>query len=119
MSASGRTTPPRPARSCPANAEGLCPRPFSATIPGYAVGRPAIQLGVQVDRAELDRRIQARVDRMWAAGFEAEVRQLAARGLRDGKTAKRALGHQQMLRYLDGDLRLDQAREETARATRR
>jgi tRNA dimethylallyltransferase len=97
----------------------LSGRPFSATMPGYDGGRPAIQLGVQVDRAELDRRIQARVDRMWAAGFEAEVRQLAARGLRDGKTASRALGYQQMLRYLDGDLPLDQAREETARATRR
>jgi tRNA dimethylallyltransferase len=88
-------------------------------MPGYDGGRPAVQLGVQVDRGELDRRIQARVDRMWAAGFEAEVRQLAARGLRDGKTASRALGYQQMLRYLDGDLTLDQAREETARATRR
>jgi tRNA dimethylallyltransferase len=97
----------------------LSGRPFSATMPGYDGGRPAVQLGVQVDRAELDRRIQARVDRMWAAGFEAEVRQLAARGLRDGKTAGRALGYQQMLRYLDGDLTLDQAREETARATRR
>jgi tRNA dimethylallyltransferase len=97
----------------------LSGRPFSATMPGYDGGRPAVQLGVQVDRGELDRRIQARVDRMWAAGFEAEVRQLAARGLRDGKTASRALGYQQMLRYLDGDLTLDQAREETARATRR
>jgi tRNA dimethylallyltransferase len=97
----------------------LSGRPFSATMPGYDGGRPAIQLGVEVNRVELDRRIQARVDRMWAAGFEAEVRRLAARGLRDGKTASRALGYQQMLRYLDGDLTLDQAREETARATRR
>jgi tRNA dimethylallyltransferase len=97
----------------------LSGRPFSATMPGYDGGRPAVQLGVQVDRAELDRRIGARVDRMWAAGFEAEVRQLAARGLRDGKTASRALGYQQMLRVLDGELTSDDAREETARATRR
>jgi tRNA dimethylallyltransferase len=97
----------------------LSGRPFSATMPGYDGGRPAIQLGVQVDRAELDRRIEARVDRMWAAGFETEVRQLAAHGLRDGKTASRALGYQQMLRCLDGELTLDQARAETARATRR
>ena len=97
----------------------LSGRPFSASMPGYDEGRPAVQLGVEVDRAELDRRIEARVDRMWAAGFEAEVRQLAARGLRDGKTASRALGYQQVLRYLDGELTLDQARAETARATRR
>jgi tRNA dimethylallyltransferase len=97
----------------------LSGRPFSATMPGYDGGRPAIQLGVQVDRAELDRRITARVDRMWAAGFEAEVRGLAARGLRDGKTASRALGYQQLLRHLDGELTSDEARDETARATRR
>ena len=85
----------------------LSGRPFSATMPGYDGGRPAVQVGVQVDRAELDRRIEARVDRMWAAGFEAEVRRLATRGLRDGKTASRALGYQQMLRCLDGALTLD------------
>ena len=97
----------------------LSGRPFSATMPGYDGGRPAIQLGVQVDRAELDRRIEARVDRMWAAGFEEEVRHLAEHGLRDGKTASRALGYQQMLRHLDGELTLAEARDETARATRR
>jgi tRNA dimethylallyltransferase len=97
----------------------LSGRPFSATMPGYDGGRPAVQFGVAVDREELDRRIEARVDRMWAAGFEAEVRRLAAHGLRDGKTASRALGYQQMLRCLDGELTLDQARQETARATRR
>ena len=56
---------------------------------------------------------------MWAAGFEYEVRHLAAHGLRDGKTASRALGYQQMLRHLDGEWTLDQARDETARTTRR
>lgn len=97
----------------------LSGRPFSATMPGYDGGRPAIQLGVQVDRPELDRRIEARVDRMWAVGLETEVRQLAAHGLRDGKTASRALGYQQLLRCLDGELTSDDARHETVRATRR
>jgi tRNA dimethylallyltransferase len=97
----------------------LSGRPFSATMPGYDAGRPAIQIGVQVDRPELDRRIDARVDRMWAAGFDNEVRHLAAHGLRDGRTASRALGYQQMLRHLDGEWTLDQARDETARTTRR
>ena len=97
----------------------LSGRPFSATMPGYDAGRPAIQLGVAVDRSELDRRITDRVDRMWAAGFEAEVQQLAAHGLRAGKTASRALGYQQLLRYLDGELTSEEARAETVRATRR
>jgi tRNA dimethylallyltransferase len=97
----------------------LSGRPFSATMPGYDAGRPAIQLGVAVPRTELDRRIEARVDRMWAAGFEDEVRRLAAAGLRDGKTAARALGYQQLLRWLDGELTSEEARAETVRATRR
>jgi tRNA dimethylallyltransferase len=97
----------------------LSGRPFSATMPGYEGGRPAVQLGVKVDREALDRRIEARVDRMWAAGFETEVRHLAAHGLRDGRTASRALGYQQLLRCLDGELTSDDARAETARATRR
>jgi tRNA dimethylallyltransferase len=96
----------------------LSGRPFSATMPGYDAGRPAVQIGVQLPREVLYQRIEARVDRMWAAGLEAEVRELAARGLRDGKTASRALGYQQMLRHLDGALTSDQARDETVRATR-
>ncbi len=97
----------------------LSGRPFSATMPGYDAGRPAVLVGVQLPRAELDQRIAARVDRMWAAGLAAEVRQLAACGLRDGRTASRALGYQQLLRHLDGELTSDQARDETVRATRR
>ena len=93
-------------------------RPFSATMPAYQQNRPAVQIGLTLPRPELDRRIAARVDRMWQAGLEAEVRSLAAQGLRDGQTASRALGYQQMLRYLDGEWTLDQAREETMKATR-
>jgi tRNA dimethylallyltransferase len=97
-------------------------RPFTATMPGYERSRPgppAVQIGLTLPRPELDARIAARVEAMWQSGFEAEVRALAAAGLRDGKTASRALGYQQMLRHLDGELTLDQAREETVRATRR
>jgi tRNA dimethylallyltransferase len=94
-------------------------RPFTATMPGWDQGRPAIQIGLTLPRPELDRRITARVDRMWQAGFEDEVRRLAGEGLRGGKTASRALGYQQMLRYFDGECTLDEAREETAKATRR
>jgi tRNA dimethylallyltransferase len=98
-------------------------RAFSATMPSYThangAARPATQLGLRVGRPELDERIDARVDRMWAAGFADEVRALERVGLRDGKTASRALGYQQLLGYLDGDLTLDAAREETAKATRR
>ena len=94
-------------------------RPFTATMPAFAENRPAVQIGLTLPRPELDQRIAARVDRMWQAGLEAEVRSLAAQGLRDGKTASRALGYQQLLRYLDGEWTLDEARLETIKATRR
>ncbi len=97
----------------------LTGRPFTATMPAYEQIRPAVQLGLTLPRPELDQRIAARVDAMWQAGFEAEVRELARHGLRDGRTASRALGYQQMLRHLDGELTLDQARKETVKATRR
>jgi tRNA dimethylallyltransferase len=94
-------------------------RPFTATMPAFDQGRPAIQIGLALPRPELDRRIAARVDRMWQEGFEAEVRRLVGEGLRVGRTASQALGYQQMLRYLDSDCTLGEAREETAKATRR
>jgi tRNA dimethylallyltransferase len=94
-------------------------QPFSATMPAYDAGRPALQVAIRMPRPELDRRIETRVDAMFAAGLEAEVRHLAGEGLREGKTASRALGYQQVLRYLDGDWTLGQARDETVRATRR
>src|SRR6185312_17163255 len=71
------------------------------------------------DPAELDERIAARVDRMWARGLVAEVEALAADGLREGPTASRALGYAQVLSQLDGELGADEARERTVAATRR
>jgi tRNA dimethylallyltransferase len=97
----------------------LSGRPFTATMPAYAQVRPAVQLGLTLPRPELDLRIAARVDRMWQAGLEAEVRRLAGQGLREGITASRALGYRQLLRHLDGEGTLDDARAETIKATKR
>ena len=40
-------------------------------------------------------------------------------GLREGRTARAAIGYQQALRQLDGDLSQEAAIEDTTRATRR
>ena len=61
--------------------------PFSATMPDGAYALPAVQVGLGVPRHVLDARIEARVERMWRAGLVDEVRELEARGLRDGRTA--------------------------------
>jgi tRNA dimethylallyltransferase len=92
---------------------------FAATLPDYRYVRPAVQLGLDVPRAELDRRIAARVEQMWQDGLVDEVRRLVTVGLRDGRTASRALGYAQVLRYLDGDWPQAEAAAQTVRATRR
>jgi tRNA dimethylallyltransferase len=97
----------------------LSGRPFSATLPSYEAVYDAIQVGIEVPRARLDERIAARVAGMWQAGLVAEVRGLAEVGLRDGKTASRALGYAQVLRFLDGQWTQEQAAAETVKATRR
>jgi tRNA dimethylallyltransferase len=98
----------------------LTGQPFSATMPSYSVSaRPAVQLGLTLPRPALDSRIAERVERMWADGFDNEVSSLVSLGLREGRTASRALGYQQMLRHLDGSCTLSEAREETVRATKR
>jgi tRNA dimethylallyltransferase len=93
--------------------------PFTAELPAPTPRYDAVQVGVDRDTAELDLRIEQRVDAMWAAGLVAEVTALAARGLRTGRTAGRALGYQQVLQYLDGGCTEAEACAETVRATRR
>jgi tRNA dimethylallyltransferase len=93
--------------------------PFAAVLPDPTPVYPAVQIGVDLDPAVLDERVARRVDRMWAAGFVDEVRRLEKLGLRDGRTAGRALGYQQVLAHLDGQCTEEQARQGTIRATRR
>ncbi|MEU4498489.1 tRNA (adenosine(37)-N6)-dimethylallyltransferase MiaA [Streptomyces sp. NBC_00210] len=94
-------------------------RPFTANLPGHDAVYDTVQIGVDVARPELDERIALRVDRMWEAGLVDEVRTLEARGLREGRTASRALGYQQVLTALAGECTEQEAREETVRATKR
>jgi tRNA dimethylallyltransferase len=72
-----------------------------------------------LDRDDLADRTDARVDRMWAAGLVDEVRALETIGLRDGVTARRALGYAQVLAMFDGEYDEAGALEATKVATRR
>ncbi|MDQ4084415.1 MAG: tRNA (adenosine(37)-N6)-dimethylallyltransferase MiaA [Actinomycetota bacterium] len=98
----------------------LTGRPFSARLPEHVYHYDDVrQVGVDVPRSVLDERIALRVEQMWAAGLVEEVRRLEARGLREGRTASRALGYAQVLRFLAGEYDEDTARERTVSATRR
>ncbi|TQM62754.1 tRNA (adenosine(37)-N6)-dimethylallyltransferase MiaA [Humibacillus xanthopallidus] len=94
-------------------------RPFSASMPRREFVSPAVMLGLRVDRAVLDERIDRRVAIMWETGLREETEGLLARGLRDGVTASRAIGYSQAIAVIDGDLDEAQARADTAQATRR
>ncbi|MBC2906070.1 tRNA (adenosine(37)-N6)-dimethylallyltransferase MiaA [Streptomyces cupreus] len=94
-------------------------QPFTANLPGHDSVYDTVQIGVDVARPELDERIARRVDRMWDAGLVDEVRALEAQGLREGRTASRALGYQQVLAALAGECTMEEARAETVRATKR
>ena len=94
----------------------LTGRPFTARLPEAASPRyDAVLLGVDRPTAELDERIARRVARMFAAGLVAETRGLLP-GLREGPTAARALGYQQILASPDD---LEGAAADTVVATRR
>jgi tRNA dimethylallyltransferase len=93
--------------------------PFAATLPRHRSVYATTFVGIDLELTELDRRIERRVDRMWERGLVDEVRRLAAVGLREGRTASRALGYQQVLALLDGDGDEATARERVVQATRR
>jgi tRNA dimethylallyltransferase len=97
----------------------LSGRPFSATLPDYQAVYEVVQVGVEMPRAVLDQRIRDRVARMWERGLVDEARRLEAAGLRKGRTASRALGYAQVLRFLDGEGTEAEAAAETVQATRR
>ncbi|MEU8658936.1 tRNA (adenosine(37)-N6)-dimethylallyltransferase, partial [Actinoplanes philippinensis] len=95
----------------------LTGRPFTASLPDPRPVYDAVQIGVDRDTTELDERIALRVDLMWAAGLVDEVRGLT--GIRDGRTASRALGYQQALAQIDGELTEPAAKADTVQGTRR
>jgi tRNA dimethylallyltransferase len=79
----------------------------------------AVKIFLDVERAELYRRIDARFDAMLAAGALDEVRALGARGLDATLPAMKAHGVPWLLRHLGGEIELAAAAEEGKRDTRR
>ncbi|MDR3069078.1 MAG: tRNA (adenosine(37)-N6)-dimethylallyltransferase MiaA [Cellulomonas sp.] len=95
----------------------LTGRAPTADLPQYIYEVPAVQIGLELDRAALDAAITARVDAMWAAGLVDEVQVLRAAEM--SSTARRAVGYAQVLAMLDGRCDEATAREQTVTATRR
>ncbi|MEX2081681.1 MAG: tRNA (adenosine(37)-N6)-dimethylallyltransferase MiaA [Dehalococcoidia bacterium] len=75
--------------------------------------------GVDVVAEELARRIDARVDSMFAAGLVQEVSALLERGLPRIASAMASIGYREVAAHLAGESTLDEAIAATKRATRR
>jgi tRNA dimethylallyltransferase len=79
----------------------------------------ALKIFLEVDRAELYRRIDARFDAMLESGALEEVQKLAARGLDPSLPAMKAHGVPWLIRQLNGEITLTEAAEGGKRDTRR
>ncbi|RIY24946.1 tRNA (adenosine(37)-N6)-dimethylallyltransferase MiaA [Bifidobacteriaceae bacterium NR021] len=94
----------------------LTGKPYSATLPRYKYVIDCVQIGLDLRREDLDKRVDLRTQIMREQGFVDEVR--AIRG-RLGVTAARALGYQQIMDYLDCVWSEDEAFADIAQKTRR
>lgn len=91
---------------------------FRATE-SFVKGLRQVRIGLELDRPTLVRRIEERVDRMFAAGLVEEVERLLARGVPADAPAFKGLGYKQVLSFLRNEIGLDQARDLVKRETRR
>lgn len=96
-------------------------KPFGAGLD--AEHRPwqegVLVFGLHRERDELVPVLDKRVRTMWDRGFVDEVRALIPQGIESGVTASRAIGYQQILEYLAGDISEKEAIESTQSLTRR
>lgn len=98
----------------------LTGEPFSSSLPrSNPAVEPDLRIALLRDRAELDQRIEERVNQMWERGFVAEVEALMEQGLAEGVTARKALGYSQIMEALNGEITLATAKSETIRLTKR
>ena len=96
-------------------------QPISHLQLQFEEGLPAERCRVfvlRLARPELHARIHARVDRMFAAGLEDEVRGLVARYGSFSRTARQAVGYREVLAYRDGHVDRSSAIEAVKRRTR-
>ena len=70
------------------------------------------------DRQKLYERIDRRVDQMMEEGLLEEVKRLAQRGLTEDNGSMKGLGYKELLRYLNGELSLEEAVRIIKRDTR-
>ncbi len=84
----------------------LTGKPFSQQRAAWPERAPALagrSFGLLRAREELHRRINRRVDTMFAAGLIEETRALLTQGLENNRTAMQAIGYRQVVEHLHGE----------------
>lgn len=79
---------------------------------------PCLVIVLELERHELDRRIDARVSSMMDRGFPDEVRDLLQRGFDVDAPGMTGTGYREMVRVIRGEMQLDEALFEMRRQTR-
>jgi len=95
--------------------------PFSSLHTQWRAPRQTVppMIGLDLTRPLLYPRIEARVDRMMAAGLLDEVRRARDAGIERNRSAAQAIGYKELLAHLRGDCTLDEAVALIKRNTRR
>ncbi len=78
-----------------------------------------LKIGLQLERKELYRRIEERVERMFKNGIVTEAENLLAQGIEASAPPFRALGYKYVLQFLKKGISLEEAVSMTKRDTRR
>ena len=94
-------------------------KPFSQFGPGMDSYPPTpfTQVGLQLSRETIDKRISERYEQQIANGFLEEVETVMAKGI--SRTAAPALGYKEFYSHLRGECSLEEATEKAVIATRR
>jgi tRNA dimethylallyltransferase len=77
-----------------------------------------LMLGLSMDRDKLYKRIDKRIEEMLSSGWVEEVAELHGRGVDLASPALSAIGYRHITQYLNGEIDLETALEETRRLTR-
>lgn len=89
------------------------------TAPHVGAPVPHATIGLRWERGALVRRIEERVDRMLAAGWNTEVGDLLAAGIPEQAHGLQAIGYRELLAHRRGEATLEETRAAIVLATRR
>jgi tRNA dimethylallyltransferase len=77
-----------------------------------------VRIGLRLDRPSLIKRIEERVERMFAGGLVEEVDLLLGQGVREDAPPFRALGYRWVLKFIRNEVSLEEAKARTKLDTR-